>query len=868
MSYLQKKQINLLLVALVGMCTMAHGQVRIDNAWGRINYKGRPWVENVSRPNKISKGLYNRHISLWASHGNYYDQEKSQWKWQRPNLFSTTEDLFTQTIVVPYLIPMLENAGAVVFTPRERDWQKQECIVDNDTHQAPYYVETNNHTQWVSTNVPGFAQNKQFYFNGDNPFKDGSARMTLTTKNKRQISTISYQPQIPESGKYAVYVSYQTLKDSAPDAQYIVYHKGEQTTFKVNQQMGGSTWVYLGSFEFDAGCNEFNRIVVTNYSKQKRTVVTSDAVRLGGGMGNIVRGDDISHLPRCLEAARYYAQWAGAPTSVYNTKAGSDDYSDDINVRPLMTNWIGGGSVYMPSLQGQKVPVELSLAIHSDAGYKPDGASLVGPLSICTTNFNDGRLNSGISRLSSKDFASDLLNNLVSDLQGKFHCFEARYLWDRNYAETRLPEVPSAILETLSHQSFPDMYYGQDPNFRFTLARSVYKTILRYISQQHGQPFVIQPLPPTDFSMVPDGEGRVRLSWKPQEDDAEPSAKADKFILYTAQGHGGFDNGKMIDRGTSADIKLEPGVQYSFKVAAVNNGGESFPTEILSTIYHPEATKNILVINGFQRLAAPAVINDETSQGFDIADDIGVSYGLTAGFCGQQTCFERSAMGKGGENGLGYSGNELSGHFVAGNTFDFPVSHTAAISSNKRYNVFSTSLEAVERGEIDLKAFDAVDLILGLQRNDGHSLVYYKTFSPRMQSLLTDYAHHGGSMMVSGAFIGRDMRSDEEQDFLKNIFHLGHMPGGDEVIGEKIEGLGRTFSITRQFNHRHYAVQHPEVLFPEGDAFCAMAYEDGRSAAVAWQGTNRSFVMGFPFECIEGPVRNEIMQGILSFLIP
>ena len=34
----------------------------------------------------------------------------------------------------PYIIPMLENAGAIVYTPRERDWQRNEVIVDNDIH--------------------------------------------------------------------------------------------------------------------------------------------------------------------------------------------------------------------------------------------------------------------------------------------------------------------------------------------------------------------------------------------------------------------------------------------------------------------------------------------------------------------------------------------------------------------------------------------------------------------------------------------------------------------------------------------------------------------------------------------------------------
>ena len=103
--------------------------------WGDIDYDDEPWVSNTSRPIEITRGLQNRHFAIWQSHGRYYDREKGFWKWQRPQLFGTTEDLYTQTIVVPYLIPMLELAGANVFTPRERAWQTHEVIIDNDDLQ-------------------------------------------------------------------------------------------------------------------------------------------------------------------------------------------------------------------------------------------------------------------------------------------------------------------------------------------------------------------------------------------------------------------------------------------------------------------------------------------------------------------------------------------------------------------------------------------------------------------------------------------------------------------------------------------------------------------------------------------------------------
>ena len=38
-----------------------------------IDYKGAPWVKNISRPNEISRGLQDRHIAIWQSHGNYFN---------------------------------------------------------------------------------------------------------------------------------------------------------------------------------------------------------------------------------------------------------------------------------------------------------------------------------------------------------------------------------------------------------------------------------------------------------------------------------------------------------------------------------------------------------------------------------------------------------------------------------------------------------------------------------------------------------------------------------------------------------------------------------------------------------------------------
>ena len=859
------KKIVFTILGLLMGCSL---NTSAQETWGKIEYKGDPWVRKMSRPNEIKQGLWNRHISLWASHGRYYDQKKSSWQWQRPNLFGTTEDLFTQTIVVPYLIPMLENAGAVVFTPRERDWQRNEIIIDNDNRTSFSYAESNGANKWLTAPGQGFAMHRGNYYDGENPFEAGSVRIAKATKKSKKTSLAFYQPTFSEAGRYAVYVSYQTVPGSVTDAEYIVIHQGRQTIFHVNQQMGGGTWVYLGTFDFDKGCDKNNRLVVSNLSEQDG-YVTTDAVRFGGGMGNIQRGGTVSNYPRALEGARYYAQWAGAPYEVYSSKAGTHDYNDDINVRSLMTNWLGGGSVYMPNLTGKNVPFELSLAIHSDAGYNEDGKSIYGPLAICTTDFHDGKLDAGLSRKTSLTFAESLLANAERDITYKYTPWQRRHLYDRNYSETRLPEVPSAIFEILSHQSFPDMRLGHDPNFKFTLARSIYKTILRFVAKEHGKSYVVQPLTPNNFCIEFTGKDKVRLSWKDVTDPLEPTARPSSYIVYTAVGKSGFDNGRHV-KSDNIGFELEPGVPYHFKVTAVNDGGESFPTEVLSALYQPEATHTVLVVNGFQRLAPPAFIDNDSIQGVDLYSDPGVSYGVTAGWNGAQQCFDMKRMGIEGPGGLGYGGDELAGHFIAGNTFDYVKTHVEAIASARRYNVVSCSREAFENEEVHLKRYDCVDLLLGLEKNDRGTLVQYKSFTPKMQYMLGRVANERhAALIVSGAYIGSDMQTASERAFLNNVLKLDFGGSFREYSPTAINGLGMNFDIYRALNDKHYAAPTTDILHPVAPAYCAMQYSNGASAGVAYNGKDyKCFVMGFPFECIRSTKTQEsIMRGVLGFLL-
>ena len=82
--------------------------------------KGQPLTQNTSVPYTITSGLQGEHIALWGSHGIYFNQKEDRWLWQRAKLLTTVEDLYTTGYTMPFLVPMLENAGAVVIQPRER----------------------------------------------------------------------------------------------------------------------------------------------------------------------------------------------------------------------------------------------------------------------------------------------------------------------------------------------------------------------------------------------------------------------------------------------------------------------------------------------------------------------------------------------------------------------------------------------------------------------------------------------------------------------------------------------------------------------------------------------------------------------------
>ena len=173
-----------------------------SSATAQSTTAGTSIVNDLSNPHTPQQGLQGKHIALWGGHGYYYDQKEGKWEWQRPRLLGTVEDLNTADFTINYIVPLLENAGATVFMPRERDINTEEYIIDNDKPQSLY----KEWGKWYDGSQKGFAHKHNTYSDCVNPFEEGTYRWCKSTKGDA-TATVTWNIPVKKSGRYAVYVS-------------------------------------------------------------------------------------------------------------------------------------------------------------------------------------------------------------------------------------------------------------------------------------------------------------------------------------------------------------------------------------------------------------------------------------------------------------------------------------------------------------------------------------------------------------------------------------------------------------------------------------------------------------------------------------
>ena len=818
------------------------------------------WVTNTSRPYTAKQGLDGKHIALWGSHGQYFHQPTESWRWQRAKVWSTVEDLYTTSYTMPFLVPMLENAGAVVVQPRERDMQTHEEVVDDrDAVQSGATLFN------VVQEGSGWGRDEDgVLMEGENPFTLGSYT-TETTGNKTKCE-MRYTPSLPE-GEYAVYVSYKTLPNSTSKAQYTVVHKGQKTTFAVNQKMGGGTWVYLGTFAFDG--DKANNYVSIAAAANGKDVVTTDAVKFGGGMGSVARYkqpdsfenvkssntlpdeqvivDSVQYmeelaqnqanavtsgLPRYIEAARYWMQYSGIPDSIYNYTDSKNDYVDDYAARGIWVNYLAGGSAANPHQAGLNVPLHASLAFHTDAGVRKD---MVGTLLIYKDHDDEQckTYPTGKSRILNRDLADYMQTQIVEDMRALYAPeWTRRQLDNSSYAEVRHPKVPAVLLELLSHQNMTDMQYGLDPRVRFTISRAMYKSFLKFIHEQYGTDYVVQPLPVHGMAMSRLGE-EIRVSWQSTLDVLEPTAKPSYYIVYTRTNDGDWNNGVRVTKNEYT-FTAEAGTRYDIRVAAGNAGGLSFKSELLSAYIAPEDKGNVLIVNGFTRVSGPEWWSDSIYGGIR-PNSHAVPYGKGVNYIGEVYDFDSRNEWVTDDNcGWGMCYSDHMDHPTVGNTFDYSAMH-GKVLAEMGYSYVTTSVDALD----SIAGYDAVDVILGKQKTTimGKDTSFH-CMPMNLQHALTHYLQHGGRMLLAGAYIASDMTSEEDKAFIKNQLHYEFRTTNASKTGKiRIERLLEkgNYTFRTEPNDTMIHTENADGIYPaEGGIVVARFPEANVAAAIGY----------------------------------
>lgn len=773
------------------------GSIRFDDAPPAVR-RVRPAGVLASAGSQGAHGgaLAGKTVYVSPGHGwaHYVDLG---WRTQRGNTNSIVEDFVSAEAVGYYLVRHLRNMGAHVVPVREIDPNPNLSIVDDA--DPGFAVEGVS----VAQGGAGYARIPTPVTGQENPFLSGTDRVLTTSAEA--TGEVSWTFDVPETGAYNVYVGYVQDPSRAGDAHYVVRHAGGETHFRVDQRRHGQTWVWLGRFFFEAGTSPaLGSVALLDDSATPGATLSADVARIGGGTSVIARGGGATGFPMFETAARYYAQLAGAPSSVWDN-AGADN-NDDVGTRSRFAAWdheAGEDAVY--------------IAWHTNAPNPGRGTSAYA--------YSPNPPNAPLSAFTGVPGSLELMDAVHDEILG-----DLRAAWDAGWSDrgqhtayfgevnpNHNPEMPSVLFEIAFHDTPADAAELREPRFRYLATRAMAQGVARYFAQRDGQALVLPPEPPSAPRFV-QGDGGLVVAWDPPAIDAAGGDAPTAYRVYLSQDGYAFDDGREV-AGTELAIDDAGGAPLYARVTAVNEGGESFASEVVGARRAPGGQAQVLVVNGYTRLAGSQLLSSDYS-----GNGIGVV---------QRGLVDRINDG----SYVARYGAALEG---AGISFD------------------SAHADAVAAGLVALDGYDAVFWGLGEESSGDAPL------DAAERPLLDAYLAAGGKLWVSGsemAWALGEQGTPEEQAFLRDVLHVSF--GADDAdtyaIAATPGGLfdGLAALSFADLGPGGYDAEYPDVLLPAADGAEALAYGGGTggAAAVWWQDPASGaavLVFGFPFEVVEG----------------
>ena len=776
------------------------------------------------RHGNITGALSGKTIFVSAGHGWTYDTSKSKWDTQRYLSQGMREDDSNAEIVSYFLIPYLQNAGALVFSARERDRQGKMVIIDDadGTNYAAsdgIYEESGSWTKNTTDSFGGYGRTTYPIERNFNPLKNGRFREATATSG----TWARWTANIPEDGFYHVYVSYRRLEENTDSALYTVRHAGGTSYVTVNQQHHGSTWIDIGRYYFRAGLSRENGSVTLSGTSGK---IVADAVRFGGGDSVITRNGQVSGKPHWEESAVHNIQFIGG---TYGNTYGvmSNDRNDDIKARSRWAAW-----------ETEPSDDALYIAFHSNA---PNSATddITSGLStyIYSATLNSGEGYQSGDEYPGSDKLAEFVHNRILSAGKTFYSSYKPYgstgnngIYSADLGEINKNvnnKMPSIIVELAFHTSKTDAPMLRNPKFRDIVSRAAYQAIVQYFYGKKDAVFL--PGSPSNLRTKTNENGSVTLYWDAPESDDIPENYDDGYLGGQATGYFvqtsadgiAFNDGENVGNVLEWTGNFEPNKPVYFRVVAYNDGGVSFPSAVAAAV--PVKTgAQVLVVDGFERI-------DNAMPRFNEGDSANHRYML---------------------------------EYI--NSFDY-VKYYAPLLAELGYSLDFTQRTNV--AEMDLSKYDMIVWFLGEQSTEN------ETFNHEEQEKIAEYIDDGGTLFVSGAEIGWDLEKKgdtSDKAFFNETLNAKYV--ADESKVYTFFGIDDFSVVSGGFDDGTYIYQaeYADVLAPfdENSGKTVLYYDNAMmlgAGILTKTDTQKVFVMGFPFETIlEKDKKISILQTVMN----
>lgn len=229
-------------------------------------------------------------VTVYVGAGHGWTAGASAWALQRPITQGMNED-YGNVDQLNNFCAFAFNAGATVVPLRPAGWQPIQIVIDQDDPAVSYAG------SWSDSANPQYYENNVTTSGVAYRFSNAAATESATARYNATIGVTDYYPV------YAFVVA----STNRVRQTYRVRHNGGVSAITVNHRDVGNGWVWLGDYYLVAG--EEGWVEISNESADSGVVI-ADAVRWGGGLGDINRPgpNSTSGYPRDEEAQRYWAQ--------------------------------------------------------------------------------------------------------------------------------------------------------------------------------------------------------------------------------------------------------------------------------------------------------------------------------------------------------------------------------------------------------------------------------------------------------------------------------------------------------------------------------------------------------------------------------